>query len=54
MQVPHWLMLIGALLVVVGFLGHIFTRDKKSDADPASLPKDQSKKPAAELSGPAC
>jgi hypothetical protein len=35
---PHWLMIAGAVLVAMGFLGHILTRNKQADADPDPEP----------------
>jgi hypothetical protein len=37
-ELPHWLMIGGALLIAIGFLGLAFTRNKevatKSDSEP--------------------
>ena len=33
MQYPHWLMVAGSVLVVLGFVGLIFRRNRKAKAD---------------------
>jgi hypothetical protein len=50
MQLPHWLMIVGAFLVLGGLVGLVLTRSKE-DADPISPPNDdQAAEP--ELPGP--
>ena len=38
LEYPHWLMIAGAILIAMGFLGLVFTRNKqaatKSDSEP--------------------
>jgi hypothetical protein len=38
---PYWLMIVGAVLIVIGFLGLAFTRNKKAVAPqpPTSRPQ---------------
>jgi hypothetical protein len=38
-ELPHWLMIGGASLIVVGFLGLAFTRNKQVTTDPESPPE---------------
>ena len=40
MQLPHWLMIGGALLVFVGLVGVALQR-KRAAADPSSLEQDE-------------
>jgi hypothetical protein len=35
---PHWLMIAGAVLVAIGFLGLAFTRDTQAAANPDPEP----------------
>jgi hypothetical protein len=35
-QLPHWLMIGGAILAVMGFLGLAFTRNKEAAINPKS------------------
>jgi hypothetical protein len=39
MQLPHWLILSGGLIVVVGLVGLVFTRNKDVGSDPVQLPE---------------
>jgi hypothetical protein len=32
-QYPHWLMVAGAALVVLGFIGFAFRQNRKTDSD---------------------
>jgi len=34
LELPHWLMIAGALLVVAGFIGVLVTRKKADEVDP--------------------
>jgi hypothetical protein len=43
MQLPHWIMIGGAFLVIAGFIGLALSRNKAVEADPALLPGDPSK-----------
>jgi hypothetical protein len=40
MQLPHWIMIAGAFLVIAGFTGLALTRNKEVEADPVLLPGD--------------
>jgi LPXTG-motif cell wall-anchored protein len=33
-ELPHWLMIVGAVLIAIGFLGLAFTRKNKEAATP--------------------
>jgi hypothetical protein len=50
MGLPHWLMIAGAVLVVIGFLGLAFATDKQGQTDPVanegSVPDADSEPPA--------
>ncbi len=46
-ELPHWLMIAGALLVVAGVVGLTLSRNKEDEADPVVLPGD------AAMEGPA-
>jgi hypothetical protein len=37
-ELPHWLMIGGALLIAIGFLGLAFTRNKEVATNPDSEP----------------
>jgi hypothetical protein len=37
-ELPHWLMIGGAILIGMGFLGLAFTRDKEVATNPDSEP----------------
>jgi hypothetical protein len=37
-ELPHWLMIGGAILIAVGFLGLAFARNKEVAANPVSEP----------------
>jgi len=37
MQYPHWLMVAGAVLVVLGFIGFIFHRNQNPEPDEDNL-----------------
>ena len=39
-ELPHWLMIAGALLVVAGVVGLTLSRNKEDEADPVVLPGD--------------
>jgi drug/metabolite transporter (DMT)-like permease len=39
-ELPHWLMIAGALLVVAGVVGLALSRNKEDEADPVVLPGD--------------
>ena len=39
-ELPHWLMIAGALLVVAGVVGLALSRNKGDEADPVVLPGD--------------
>ena len=36
-ELPHWLMIAGALLLVVGFIGLVFRKNRETEPQPASL-----------------
>jgi hypothetical protein len=38
-QLPHWLMIVGAIFVVSGFLGLVFSRNKQATKNPAPMPR---------------
>jgi len=38
MELPHWLMIAGAILVAVGFLGLAFARNKEAAMNPHPEP----------------
>jgi len=38
-ELPHWLMVGGAILIAMGFLGLAFTRNKEVATDPNSEPR---------------
>jgi hypothetical protein len=40
LELPHWLMIVGAVLVVVGFFGLAFSRRNKAELEPELLPGD--------------
>jgi len=40
MQLPHWIMIAGAFLVIAGFTGLALNRNKEVEADPVLLPGD--------------
>jgi hypothetical protein len=43
-ELPHWLMIVGASLIVIGFLGLAFTHNKKEAAiNPESPPEPRPK-----------
>ena len=44
LQIPHWLVIVGALLVFAGLAGLALTRNKEVDTDPVLLPGDISEK----------
>jgi hypothetical protein len=35
-ELPHWLMIAGAILIAIGFLGLVFTRNKQAATNPDS------------------
>jgi hypothetical protein len=37
-NLPHWLMIAGAILVALGFLGLVFTRNRQAATNPDSEP----------------
>ena len=37
-ELPHWLMIAGAILIAMGFLGLAFTRNKEVATNPDSEP----------------
>jgi hypothetical protein len=37
MQYPHWLMVVGAALVVVGFVGFAFRKNRNAEPDEDNL-----------------
>jgi hypothetical protein len=37
MEYPHWLMVAGAVLVVLGFIGFIFHKNKNAEPDEDNL-----------------
>jgi hypothetical protein len=37
-KLPYWLMIAGAILIAMGFLGLLFTRNKHAATDPDSEP----------------
>jgi hypothetical protein len=37
MELPHWLMIAGALLVLVGFIGAALQRNARAVGDPAPM-----------------
>ena len=37
-ELPHWLMIAGAILVSMGFLGLVFTRNRQAATNPESEP----------------
>jgi hypothetical protein len=37
-ELPHWLMIAGAILIPMGFLGLAFTRNKEVATNPVSEP----------------
>jgi hypothetical protein len=37
-ELPHWLMIGGAILIAMGFLGLAFTRNKEAATNPDSEP----------------
>ena len=39
-ELAYWLMIAGALLVVVGVVGLALSRNKEDEADPVALPGD--------------
>ena len=39
-ELAYWLMIVGALLVVVGVVGLALRRNKEDEADPVVLPGD--------------
>ena len=39
-ELPHWLMIAGALLVLAGVVGLALSRNKEDEADPVVLPGD--------------
>jgi hypothetical protein len=40
LELPHWLMIVGAVLVVVGLFGLAFSRRNKAELEPELLPGD--------------
>jgi LPXTG-motif cell wall-anchored protein len=40
LELPHWLMIAGALLVIAGFIGLAFRRKNEVETDPDVLPGD--------------
>jgi hypothetical protein len=55
MGLPHWLMIAGAVLVVIGFLGLAFARDNQDQTDPVanegSVPKPEPPAPSPQMPG---
>ena len=57
-ELPHWLMIAGALLVLGGIIGLALSRNKEDEVDPVVLPGDapwrglQSDSPTARKSEP--
>lgn len=47
MELPHWLMVAGALLIAVGFLGLALTRNKEVEVDSHPEPPAPRQKVAA-------
>jgi hypothetical protein len=45
---PHWLMIVGAILVLFGLSGFALSRNKAVEADPGSPPDDVADAQAAE------
>ena len=39
-ELPHWLMIAGALLVIVGVIGLAFSQKNEAVTDPTLLPGD--------------
>jgi len=37
-ELPHWLMIVGAILIAMGFVGLAFTRNKEVATNPDSPP----------------
>jgi hypothetical protein len=44
LEIPHWLMIAGAILVFAGLAGLSLSRNKEVDTDPVLLPGDTSEK----------
>ena len=44
LEIPHWLVIAGAILVFAGLAGLALTRNKEVDTDPVLLPGDISEK----------
>jgi hypothetical protein len=42
-ELPHWLMIGGAILIAMGFLGLAFTRNKEVATNPESPPEPRPK-----------
>jgi hypothetical protein len=49
LEIPQWLIIGGAFLIMAGFVGLALSRNKEVKSDPASLPGDEPKpKPKSE------
>jgi hypothetical protein len=49
LELPHWLIIAGAVLVFAGLVGLALNRNKDVDSDPVLLPGDTSEKRNADL-----
>jgi hypothetical protein len=52
LEVPHWLMIAGAILAFAGLAGLALTRNKEVDTDPVLLPGDISEKRSTSVASP--
>jgi hypothetical protein len=51
LEIPHWLVIAGAILVFAGLAGLALTRNKEVDTDPVLLPGDISEKRSTAVAG---
>ena len=49
LELPHWLIIAGAVLVFAGLVGLALNRNKDVDSDPVLLPGDTSEERNADL-----
>ena len=52
LELPHWLMIGGAVLVIAGLIGHGLSRNKNLESDRVLLPVDTSEERNARAEGP--
>jgi hypothetical protein len=51
-ELPHWLMIVGAVLVAIGCLGLVFVRNRQAANSPDPEPEPRSQMPPLPSSSP--